>query len=183
MNAHITATTLDDFISEDLLCLSIGLNPSIPSVKAGYYFANPRNRFWSALNAANILPETLDRSLSSQQRLHTEYRIGFTDVVKRPSRMGHELRAADFRRDAPLLREKIEHYQPMLLWFHGKIAVTKFFTYAYGLKRDWDWGLCSVPELAVPVLITPNPSPANAAYSLQDISEQYQALAPFLVER
>ena len=97
-----TIATLDDFISENLFCLSIGLNPSIPSVKAGYYFANPRNRFWSALNAANLFPEVFDRSIESQQRLHTQYRIGFTDVVKRPSRMGHELNAADFRVDSTL---------------------------------------------------------------------------------
>ncbi len=181
MTTDKTTTTLDDFISEDLFCLSIGLNPSIPSVKAGYYFANPRNRFWSALNAANLFPEVLDRSIESQRRLHTQYRIGFTDVVKRPSRMGHELNAADFRRDAPLLRDKIERYQPGLLWFHGKIAVTKFFYYAYGLKQEWDWGVCSVPELTMPVLITPNPSPANATYSVQNITQQYQALIPYLV--
>ena len=182
MTAQKITTTLDDLISKDLLCLSIGLNPSIPSVKAGYYFANPRNRFWSALNAADLLPEFLDRSVESQRRLHTEYRIGFTDVVKRPSRMGHELRADDFRRDAPVLREKIEQYQPRLLWFHGKIAVTKFFYYGYGLKQKWSWGICDIPELSIQILITPNPSPANAAFSVQDITQQYHALAPYLAD-
>jgi len=41
--------------------------------------------------------------------------------------------------------------------------------------------VCSVPELTMPVLITPNPSPANAAYSVQNITQQYQALTPYLV--
>ena len=46
--------TLPDYLRPGLRLLSIGLNPSLPSVAAGYYFANPRNRFWTALNASEL---------------------------------------------------------------------------------------------------------------------------------
>ena len=47
--------TLPDYLRPGLDIVSIGINPSLPSVREGYYFANPRNRFWRALNASGLL--------------------------------------------------------------------------------------------------------------------------------
>ena len=49
--------TLKDYLDYNLEILSIGLNPSTVSVERGYYFANPRNRFWRALNASGLVKE------------------------------------------------------------------------------------------------------------------------------
>ena len=57
--------TLADYIGHNLVILSIGLNPSTISVEKGYYFANPRNRFWKALNASELIPEQLIPSVDS----------------------------------------------------------------------------------------------------------------------
>ena len=167
---------LPDYIDYQLNILSVGLNPSIPSVKLGYYFANPRNRFWKAFMQSNMIDAELKLDASIHNKLLKEYSIGFTDVVKRASRMGHELRAQDFKRDAPLLREKIEHYQPTLIWLHGKVAMSKFMQYGYGLKRSWQWGVNEIDVIEAKVYLTPNPSPANAAYSLEELIRWYQVL-------
>jgi len=173
---HDNEIYLTDYIDHQLKVLSVGLNPSIPSVKAGFYFANPRNRFWSAFNQAGIV----DADIIPDEKIHTlllnQYRIGFTDVAKRASSMGHELRAADFKRDAPLLREKIECYLPEVIWFHGKVAMGKFMNYAYQNKQDWQWGYNDVDEIPARVFVSPNPSPANAAYSLDVLVEYYKLL-------
>ena len=42
--------TLPDYLTDGLDIVFVGLNPSEFSVQAGHYFANPRNRFWAALN-------------------------------------------------------------------------------------------------------------------------------------
>ena len=105
-----------------------------------------------------------------------KHSIGFTDVVKRASSMGHELRAKDFKRDAPKLREKIELYQPGLIWIHGKVAMNKLMQYGYGMKQSWQWGLNDIESIEAKVYLTPNPSPANAAYSLEDLVKWYQPL-------
>ena len=98
-------------------------------------------------------------------------------MVKRASRMGHELRAADYKRDAPLLRTKVEQCNPAVLWFHGKVAVHKFLQYGYGIKCQLDWGWCEIAQLGRPIYLTPNPSPANAAYSLEELIQYYRELA------
>ena len=103
--------TLPDYLAENLSIISVGLNPSLPSAEAGYYFANPRNRFWPALNASRLVNEPLQPGQAAMQTLFAYYKIGFTDLVKRPSAMGKDLKAADYREGVPLLQEKLLQYR------------------------------------------------------------------------
>lgn len=169
-------TSLPDYIDYHLKVLSVGLNPSIPSIEKGYYFANTRNRFWRAFNQSNILPQKFIPGPDVHSELLNDFSIGFTDVVKRPSKMAKQLRSADYKHDAPLLREKIEVYTPKLVWFHGKLAISHFMKHAYNLNKDWQWGMNKVPQIDSKVFVSPNPSPANAAFSLSILIEFYQQL-------
>ncbi len=166
--------SLPDYIDYNLKILSVGLNPSIPSAQLGFYFANPRNRFWRAFNQARIIDLEITPDKNIHEKLLKNYAIGFTDVAKRVSAMGHELRAADFKTDAPKLRAKIERYTPKLVWFHGKVAMNKFMQYAYDQKQNWQWGFNNVDEISSRVFVSPNPSPANAAYSLDVLVDYYK---------
>ena len=158
--------TLPDYLEPGLSVLSIGLNPSLPSVRAGFYFANPRNRFWSALNRSNWVNEALTPGVEAQKRLLDEYSIGFTDVVKRPTAGVSDLRAADYRRWAPVLHGKIVSNAPRLAWFHGKVAYRQYVRHAGIRLEALQWGLQSESIGDSVVYVTPNPSPANAAFSL-----------------
>ena len=169
-------TTLPDYIDYGLKILSVGLNPSIPSAELGFYFANPRNRFWRAFNQAKIIDVEITPTPDIHMYLLKQYGIGFTDVAKRVSAMGHELRANDFKSDAPLLREKIQCYAPDLVWFHGKVAMNKFMHYAYDVKKKWQWGFNDVGVINAKIFISPNPSPANAAYSLDTLVDYYKQI-------
>jgi TDG/mug DNA glycosylase family protein len=167
---------LPDYIDYGLKILSVGLNPSISSAKLGFYFANPRNRFWKAFNQARIIDVEVIPAKKVHNHLLEKHGIGFTDVAKRVSAMGHELRAADFTRDAPALRKKIERYAPEVVWFHGKVAMSKFMHYSYGIKHDWQWGFNKIDDMNSKVFVSPNPSPANAAYSLDVLVDYYKKL-------
>ena len=92
--------TLPDYLRPGLDIVSIGLNPSLPSVRAGFYFANPRNRFWRAVNASGLLQAPVQPGVEGMRILFERDGIGFTDVVKRPTAGGSELRAADYRGSA-----------------------------------------------------------------------------------
>ncbi|MDZ7736447.1 MAG: mismatch-specific DNA-glycosylase [Gammaproteobacteria bacterium] len=105
-----------------MIVLSIGLNPSPASVTAGYYFAGRNNRFWPALNASGLPGRVLRPGVDACRYLSETCAIGFTDVVKRPSRGAADLRVADFRHWVPHLEARINQASPRLLWFHGKIA-------------------------------------------------------------
>jgi len=173
--------TLPDWLDDNLRLMSIGLNPSLPSARAGYPFANPRNRFWPALNASRLVAEPIEPGVAGIERLFRDYRIGFTDVVRRPTPGGSDLRAADYRKHAPELHQKLVRYQPGLAWFHGKQAYRAYLRYGEGERPDTlDWGLQPRSIDGVPVFVTPNPSPANAAYSPDDLVAWYDRLAEMI---
>lgn len=158
--------------------LSIGLNPSLGSVTAGFYFANPRNRFWPAMLASGLAPPGVTPGADTINLLFEAHGMGFTDVVKRPSAGGASLRAADFKRFAPELRAKLLENRPRVAWFHGKQAYHGYLRYGEGRIPAGDWG--EQRDLAAcRVFVTPNPSPANAAYSLADLTRWYRRLAVF----
>jgi TDG/mug DNA glycosylase family protein len=168
--------TLPDYLCSGLRIVSVGLNPSLPSVRDGFYFANPRNRFWRALQASGILTEPLEPGIAAMEILLSRYRMGFTDVVKRPTAGAKDLRAADFREWAPELKVKLLRYQPDVAWFQGKLAYANYLKYGEGIRPDIDWGRQAHRIGDSRVFVTPNPSPANAAYSLEDLSGWFRQL-------
>ena len=169
--------TLPDFMPTPILILSIGINPSLHAVRAGYPFAFARNRFWPALNASRLLRAPLTPCPHAIAELGQQYGIGFTDVVKRATPGMHGLRAADFARDAPLLLRKIERHRPRILWFHGKVAAREFLTRNGVGVMDISWGEQAYELATARIFIAPNPSPANASYGLADFVAAYDQLA------
>ena len=111
--------TLPDHLRPGLDIVLVGLNPSIPSAQTGRYFANPRNRFWRAFNAAGLTPEPLGPETDHRM---LEFGIGMTDVVKRPTAGVGDLKAADFREGAVDLRERLLAAAPRIVSFHGVMA-------------------------------------------------------------
>jgi TDG/mug DNA glycosylase family protein len=168
--------TLNDYIEDGLEILSIGLNPSPPSVLAGLYFAGKRNRFWLALNESGLVDQRLEPSLESMQQLLNDYKIGFTDTVKRPTPGAGGLSRADYVRDVPLLQKKIMHYQPLIAWFHGKVAYKNYLSVLNLDNSQVQWGAQELRIGRSRVFVCPNPSPANAVFSLPDLVIYYQQL-------
>jgi len=160
--------------------LSIGLNPSLPSVEAGFYFANPRNRFWKVLNASGLLSESIEPGPAAMELLLKREGMGFTDLVKRPTRGAADLRAIDYRDATPHLRRLLEKYQPQYAWFHGKLAYGYFVRYGGVVAADIEWGLQPQRIGQSKIFVTPNPSPANAAFSVDDLVTAYRQLAACL---
>jgi len=175
--------TLLDYLDVDLEIISIGCNPSPLSVESQCYFGNPRNRFWKALNESGLIDETFVPEKKSMQVLLDKYRIGFTDVVKRTTAGVSDLKAADYKQWSPRLKEKLLHYQPKLCWFHGKVAYRNFMKYTGEKDSIADWGLQQYQIGGAKVYVTPNPSPANAVYSLDDLIDWYGKLKTELNER
>ena len=165
--------TLADYLEGGLSIVFVGLNPSEYSVKMGHYFANPRNRFWAAFNLSGLV----EREMASHNDVDLlRDGIGFTDVVKRPTRQGSGLNAADFRRWAPVLKTKLLQCTPLIACFHGVTAYNAYLQYAEGIKAKAGLGLQDLSIGPTRVFVVPNPSPANAQYSLDDLGHWYQRL-------
>ena len=165
--------TLPDHLREGLDLLFVGLNPSQYSVEVGHYFANPRNRFWPAFNLSGLVAREVT---AEEDATLLDDGIGFTDVAKRPTPMGSGLRAADFRKWAPVLKEKVLRFAPRLVCFHGLMAYKAYLQHGEGVKGSPQLGLQERMIGASKVFVVPNPSPANAKYSLSDLAEWYGRL-------
>ncbi len=173
--------TLPDYLRPGLDIVLIGLNPSVRSVQDGHYFANPRNRFWSALSAADLIGRPVGPEDDSAL---LDRGIGFTDVVKRPTRQASGLSSADYRRDAPVLREKLLRHAPRIACFHGLTAYRAYLRHGEGIKDagNIELGRQELFIGASRVFVLPNPSPANARYSLDDLVSWYVELNRWRVE-
>ena len=171
--------TLPDYLRPDLDIVLIGLNPSPISVKAGYYYANPRNRFWAALNGSRLIDQPVLPSEAAVRQLFSDHRIGFTDIVKRPTPMGNGLRSADFRKGAVELRQKLLDYQPHIAWFNGIINYRNYLKYTEPADMPVSFGKQKYQLGRTRFFVTPNPSPANASYSIEDLIGHYDALARY----
>ena len=171
--------TLTDFLQPGLDIVFVGLNPSTFSVRVGHYFANPRNRFWMALNRSGLVEEELGPDKDHEL---AKYGIGFTDVVKRPTPQASGLRAADYRKWAPVLRQKLERFRPRIACFHGMTGYKAYLKYGEGVDERPELGLQGRTIGGARVFVIPNPSPANAQYSLDDLVGWYRKLAEFRSE-
>ena len=100
-------------------------------------------------------------------------------MVKRPTAGGHALRAADYREWAPRLQDKLEKCAPRIAWFHGKQAWSSYLRYTGDQRQSLDWGAQPITIGEARVFVTPNPSPANAVYSLADLTDWYRRLGSF----
>ena len=165
--------TLPDYLQEGLAIVFVGLNPSEYSVKVGRYFANPRNRFWAALNGSGLLDRQV--TLEDDDSL-VDHGIGFTDVVKRPTRQGSGLNTGDYRRWAPVLKDKLLKYEPLITCFHGVMGYAAYLKHAEGITDKPHLGRQTNSIGGSQVFVVPNPSPANAQYSLSDLIVWYQKL-------
>ena len=179
--ALLALATLPDYLRPGLDIVLIGLNPSAYSVRAGRYFANPRNRFWPAVSAANLAGRPVGPADDAGL---LDCGIGFTDVVKRPTPQASGLSAADYRRDAPLLRDKLLRHAPAIACFHGLTAYRAYLRYADGIRSPGPIALGRQQRAigSSRVFVLPNPSPANARYSLDDLTRWYRKLSEWRAE-
>ena len=175
--------TLPDYLRPGLDIIFIGINPGEYSARVGHYFASPRNRFWPSVNRSGLFPVELGPE--TDMRI-LDYGVGFTDVVKRPSSSASKLRAADYREWAPVLKAKIERFRPLIACFHGAVGYRNYLKHAgdAGGGRDeaaGELGLGLQPReiSGSKVFLVPNPSPANARYSLNDLAGWYCQLKAY----
>jgi TDG/mug DNA glycosylase family protein len=178
--------TLPDYLGPRLDLLFVGINPGTYSVAQGHYFARTTNRFWPAFSRSR-LSATIRRALGvdvltpQHDAVLLRFGIGFTDVVKVPSANAAELDPAEFARWAPRLLARLRRYAPAVACFHGVTAYREFSRVAFGERTV---GTTLGPQLervrATRLYVVPNPSPANAHFTVEDQRRWYDRLAAYL---
>ena len=165
--------TLPDYVKHGLDVVFVGLNPSPHSIKVGHYYGNPRNRFWKALNLSGIIESELSTETDYKA---IDYGIGFTDLVKRPTPQVKDLTAKDFQKWVPRAEQLLLEYQPLIVAFQGVMAYKFFHRITEGFNIAPKLGMQELQIGNSRIFVTPNPSPANAQYSIEDLARWYKEL-------
>lgn len=177
--------TLPDYLAPGLDIVFIGINPGLYSVKKGHYFARGTSRFWRALSASK-LSERIRLTLGVEI-LRPEhdgellrFGIGFTDLIKRPTANVSELSAGEFSQWAPSLTEKLRTYSPLLACFHGLMGFRPFARSVFKSTVSSMHGPQSESIGTTHLFVVPNPSGANAHFTLGDQVRWYDRLAEYV---
>jgi TDG/mug DNA glycosylase family protein len=134
-----TCETLADILAPGLVCIFVGLNPSIVSVEKGHYLAGTLGRqFWGMLHTFGILPRPANGHFPDETLLENGF--GITDLAKCPSPRADALTREDFVAGRAILRDKIERFQPKIVCsvYRKSLEVLtgRRYTKRFGLLSD-----------------------------------------------
>lgn len=144
--------------------LILGSFPSVRSREEGFFYGHPRNRFWAVL--ARLLEEPLPVSSEEKRAFLLRNRIALWDVIRSctisgssdssirdvvPNDLSCILSAADIRE----------------IFVNGRTAEKLYQTWI-------------APVTGVDCILLPSTSPANAAWSLDRLSESWSVILPML---
>ena len=160
------ARTLADLVGPNLRLLVCGLNPSLYAADAGIEFARPGNRFWPAALAAGIA--TRDRDPWHAFRAH---RVGFTDLVKRPTVAASELTKDEYRAGYARIERLVRWLQP------GAVVFVGLAGWRAAVDRRARPGLQAIHVGDRPAYVMPSTSGLNARVPLAELVEHLRTAA------
>ena len=105
--------TLPDYLRPGLDLLICGLNPSLSAAESGVPFIAGSNRFWAAATKAGLIERERDPWAALRRGL------GFTDLVKRPTRGASELSVTEYAAGLERLRQRVGEERPRTVCFVG----------------------------------------------------------------
>lgn len=135
--------------------LILGSFPSVKSRAQGFYYGHPQNRFWRVMAAvlAEELPATIDEKRAMLLRNH----IALWDVLESCDISGSS--------DSSITNEVPADIALLL----GQSRITRIFTNGAVAGRLYEKYLRKISGIEAQVL--PSTSPANAAWSLERLTE------------
>jgi TDG/mug DNA glycosylase family protein len=122
-----TVRTLADLLRPGLRAVTIGINPAPVSVHAGHYYQGRAGQtFYRRLHSIGLLPPGAG---FEDDRLFAAG-VGFTDVVKRPTRCATEISKHELAYGRSALEERLRKVgAPLVIFVFKKAAVTMLGTF------------------------------------------------------
>lgn len=140
--------------------LILGSFPSVKSREISFYYAHPRNRFWTLLSA--LLKQPIPVSIEEKKNLLLSYHIALWDVIQSCEIKG----SSD---------SSIKNVVPNnILSLIEQTSVTHI--YANGSKAYSLYEKYCKPNIFLPITKLPSTSPANAAFPLERLIKEWSIL-------
>ena len=157
-----------DVLAKGLDVIFCGINPASTAAADGHNFSNRSNRFWPVLHLAGF---TDIRLRPADERQLLKYGCGITAVVTRPTPTAAEVTSDEFRRASSPFEAKMRRYQPRVIAFLGKRALS-----AMRSTSDVEWGRQPLDFAGAVAWVLPNPSGLNRAFTLDALVRAYSEL-------
>ncbi len=142
--------------------LILGTFPSVRSREVGFYYGHPQNRFWRVLEA--LYGEPVPPDTDGRRAYVLSHGLALWDV----------LAACDIDKSSDAsIRSPVANDVPALLGQSGIERIICNGQRAYALYRRHLEKACGLPARALP-----STSPANAAWSLERLTEAWRILLP-----
>ena len=140
--------------------LILGSFPSVKSREVGFYYGHPKNRFWKLLAALYQVREP--EGIPEKKAFLAEHHIALWDVIESCDITGSSdssIRNAVVNDIGSILKDtKIQK-----IYANGKKAESLYRKYAE-------------PHTKVPIFGLPSTSPANAAFSMERLMQEWKGI-------
>ena len=147
---------------ENSRILILGSFPSVKSRKGEFFYHHPQNRFWRVLAA--VSGEETPGTIPEKRAFLLEHGIALWDVIASCEITGSS--DASIKNAVPNdLRRILKQADIRQIFTNGQTAHRLYQKYLAGETR--------LPEIALP-----STSPANAAWSLERLTEAWRAILP-----
>ena len=150
--------TFGPLYNEDSGILILGSIPSPASREVGFYYGHPRNRFWQML--AELYGMPLPESIEEKKALVLSHGLALWDVIEECDIIG----ASDSS-----VKNAVPTDIPSLL---GKTQIQTILCNGALSKKIYDQ--YQLPRTGIPAQKMPSTSPANAAWSLERLKEEWK---------
>ncbi len=140
--------------------LVLGSFPSVKSREGRFFYHHPQNRFWKVISS--LYEEPVPVTIEEKQQLLLRCRIAVWDVIQSCEIIGSS--DSSIRNVIPndlaqvLKASKIEH-----IFANGSTSYQLYLKYIY-------------PVTGIEIIKLPSTSPANAAYSIERLLEEWSIL-------
>ncbi len=149
--------TFGPLYNEDSGILILGSIPSPASREVGFYYGHPRNRFWQML--AELYGMPLPESIEEKKALVLSHGLALWDVIEECDIIG----ASD---------SSVKNALPTdILSLLGKTQIQTILCNGALSKKIYDQ--YQLPRTGIPAQKMPSTSPANAAWSLERLKEEW----------
>ena len=144
--------------------LILGSFPSVKSRQAAFFYGHPQNRFWKVISA--VLGCACPQTVEQKRQMLLSYRIALWDVIAACRIEGSS--DSSIRDAVPTDLSLILRAAPVHAVFcNGQTAFRLY-------------GRFQQAQTKLPAALLPSTSPANAAYSLERLTESWKAILPAL---
>lgn len=158
---HITHSFAPVF-DERSRILILGSLPSVKSREEGFYYGHPRNRFWKVL--AQITGEKLPREIEEKKAMLLKHGIAIWDVIASCDIIGSS--DSSIKNVEPVDIERVM----------GNSRIERI--YANGRTAGKLYRKYLQPITGMPAMELPSTSPANAAWNLERLVEEWSEKFP-----